>query len=124
MGPLIMLYYIELFEYTFITILFTIYLTFGIGMAKFLGFQKRGFVREKFIPTCTFGPGCDEYLSHCPLPLSPCPYIPLAPLYLTLTHFEQEATGHHAKPREAEILCRDGLARSVRLLYNKRLFSA
>ena len=40
MGPLIMLYHIELFEYTLITILFTIYLTFGIGMAKFLGFQK------------------------------------------------------------------------------------
>ena len=84
-------------------------------MAKFLGFQNRGFVREKFIPTCAFGPSCDEYLSHCPLPLSPCPYTSLAPLYLTLTHFEQEATGHHAKPREAEILCRDGLARSVRL---------
>ena len=40
MVPLIMLYHIELFEYTLITILFTIYLTFGIGMAKFLGFQK------------------------------------------------------------------------------------
>ena len=48
MGPLIMLYHIELFEYT-LSILFTIYLTFGIGMAKVLGFQYRGFVREKFI---------------------------------------------------------------------------
>ena len=45
-------------------------------------------------------------------PIVPCP-LPLAPLYLTLTHFEQEATGHHAKPREAEILCREGLAPSV-----------
>ena len=35
-------YQIELFEYILITILFTIYLTFGIGMAKFLGFQNRG----------------------------------------------------------------------------------
>ena len=30
MGPLKMLYHIELFEYTLIRILFTIYLTFGI----------------------------------------------------------------------------------------------
>ena len=54
MGPLIMLYHIELFEYTLITILFTIYLTFGIGMAKFLGFQNRGFVREKFTTNLCF----------------------------------------------------------------------
>ena len=45
MGPLIMLYHIELFEYTSIKILFTIYLTFGIERAKFLGFQNRGFLR-------------------------------------------------------------------------------
>ena len=49
-----MLYHIELFEYTLITILFTIYLTFGIGMAKFLGFQNRGFVREKFTTNLCF----------------------------------------------------------------------
>ena len=30
MGPLVMLYHIELFEYTLIRILFTIYHTFGI----------------------------------------------------------------------------------------------
>ena len=73
MGPLIMLYHIELFEYTLIRILFTIYLTFGIqrhrfffisffsiyltfgiGMAKFLGFQNRGFVREKFTTNLCF----------------------------------------------------------------------
>ena len=77
--------------------MFTIYLTFGIGMAKFLGFQNRGFVREKFTTNLCFW----------------AKLWPLAPLYLTLAHFEQEATGHHAKPREAEILCRDGLARSV-----------
>ena len=54
------------------------------------------------------------YPEKSPLPLAPCPYTPLALFYLTLTHFEQEAMGHHAKPREAVILCRDGLARSVR----------
>ena len=81
-------------------------------MAKFLGFQNGGFVREKFIRTCAFGPSY-EYLSHCRLPLAPCPYTSLAPLYLTLTHFEQEVTGHNAKPREAEIFCRKGLAPSV-----------
>ena len=81
-----------------------------------LGIPKPGFcARKNLLPTCAFGPSCEEYLSHCPLPLAPCHYTPLAPLYLILTHFEQEATGHHAKPREAEILCRDGLARSVRL---------
>ena len=48
-------------------------------------------------------------------PIVPCPYTPLAPPYLTLTNFEQEATGNHAKPREAEILCREGLAPSVGL---------
>ena len=55
------------------------------------------------------------YTEKSPLTLAPCPNTPLALLYLTLTHFEQEATGHHAKPREAEILCRDGLSQSVRL---------
>ena len=49
-----MLYHIELFAYTLITILFTIYLTFGIGMAKFLGFQNRGFVEEKFTDVYRF----------------------------------------------------------------------
>ena len=86
-------------------------------MPKLLGFQNRGFVGGKFTTTCAFGPSCDEYLSYCPLPLSPCPYTSLAPLYLTLTHFELEATGHHAKPREAEILCREGLAPSVGFIY-------
>ena len=114
MGPLIMLYHIELFEYTLITILFTIYLTFGIGMAKFLGFQNRGFVREKFTTNLCFW--AKLWRISIPLSLAPCPYTPLAPLYLNLTHFEQEATRHHAKPKEAEILCREGLAPSVGLI--------
>ena len=52
-------------------------------------------------------------------PIIPCP-LPLAPLYLTVTDFEQEATGHHAKPREAEILCREGLVPSVGLIWIKK----
>ena len=71
--------------------------------------KTRVLCEKNLLLTCTFGPSCDEYLSRCPLPL--------APLYLTLIHFEQEATGNHAKSREAEILCRGGLARSVRVKY-------
>ena len=119
MGPLIMLYHIELFEYTLSQFCSRFTLLLELEWPSSWD-SKTGVLCEKnLLPTCAFGPSCDEYLSHCPLPLSPCPYTSLAPLYLTLTHFEQEATGHHAKPREAEILCRDGLARSVRSILNR-----
>ena len=81
MGPLIMLYHIELFEYTLITILFTIYLTFGIGMAKFLGFQNRGFVREKnYYQLVLLGQVVTNIypIVPCPLPLAPTRPLPLS----------------------------------------------
>ena len=119
MGPLIMLYHIELFEYALSQFCSRFTLLLELEWPSSWD-SKTGVLCEKnLLPTCAFGPSCDEYLSHCPLPLAPCPYTPLAPLYLTLTHFEQEATGHHAKPREAEILCREGLAPSVG--YNSRV---
>ena len=46
MGPLMMFSYVWSFDYALSQILLTIYLTFGIGMAKFLGFQNRGITYE------------------------------------------------------------------------------
>ena len=116
MGPLIMLYHIELFEYTLSKFCSRFTLLLELEWPSSWD-SKTGVLCEKnLLPTCAFGPSCDG-LSYCPLPLAPCPYTSLAPLYLTLTHFEQEATEHHAKPREAEILCREGLAPSVGLYY-------
>ena len=53
-----------------------------------------------------FGPSCDEYLSHCPLPLAPCP---------SLSHLNTFRAGSHGTLR-AEILCREGLAPSVDII--------
>ena len=77
-------------------------------MAKFFGIPKPGFCARKIYYQLVL---LGQVVTNI-YPIVPCP-LPLAPLYLTLTHFEQEATGHHAKPREAEILCREGLAPSV-----------
>ena len=98
MGPLIMLYHIYLFEYTSSQFCSRFTLLLELEWPSSWN-SKTGVLCEKnLLPTCAFGPSCDEYLSRCPLPLAPFPYTSLAPLYLTLTHFEQEATGHHAKP--------------------------
>ena len=113
MSPFIMLYHIELFEYTSSQFCSRFTLLCELERPSSWDSNTGVLWETNLLRTSAFGPSCDEYLSHCPLPLAPCPYTPLAPLYLTLTHFEQEATGHHAKPIEAEILCREGLAPSV-----------
>ena len=89
--------------------MFTIYLTFGIGMAN-LGIPKPGYcARKNYYQLVLSGQVLTNNYSIVPCSLPHAPTRPL-PLCLTLTYFEQEAMGHHAKPREAEILCRGGLA--------------
>ena len=84
MGPLIMLYHIELFEYTLLQFCSRFTLILELEWPSSWD-SKTGVLCEKnLLPTCVFGPSCDEYLSNCPLPIAPCPYTPIAPLYLTL----------------------------------------
>ena len=57
---------------------------------------------KNLLPTCAFGPSCDEYLSHCPLPLhAPCP---------SLSHLNTFRAGSHGTPCQTE-RSRDSLPR-------------
>ena len=109
MGPLIMLYHIELFEYTLSQFCSRFTLLLELEWPSSWDSKTGVFCEKNVYQLVLLG----QVVTNI-YPIVPCPYTPLAPLYLTLTHFEQEATGHHAKPREAEIFCRDGLARSDR----------
>ena len=93
----------------FITILFTIYLTFGIGMAKFLGFQNRGFVREKFTTNLCFW--AKLWRISIPLSLAPCP-LPLHAPCPSLSHLNTFRAGRHGTPCQTE-RSRDSLSRGA-----------
>ena len=78
MGPLIMLYHIELFEYALSQFCSRFTLLLELEWPSSWD-SKTGVLREKnLLPICAFGPSCDEYLSQCPLPLAPTRPLPLS----------------------------------------------
>ena len=75
MGPLIMLYHIELFEYTLSQFCSRFTLLLELEWPNSWDSKIGDFCEETVLPMCDFWPGCVEYLTHClwQLPLHlPC----------------------------------------------------
>ena len=86
MGPLIMLYHIELFEYTLSQFCSRFTLLLELEWPNSWDSKIGDFCEETVLPMCDFWPGCVEYLTHCllQLPLAPSPPLPLYTIYLTV----------------------------------------
>ena len=117
MGPLIMLYHIELFEYTLSQFCSRFTLLLELEWPSSWD-SKTGVLCEKNLyQLVLLGQVVTNIypIVSCPLPLSPCPfpYMPLAPL----SHLNTFRAGSHGIPcqtERTEILCHDRLARRAR----------